>query len=149
MKTYKTTYITTLILIAISIFSTGCAYNSTMGQDDRFQVASTASFFAPSVTTVLDTKTDSASTYAGPSIVGQVANAAGTVAGGYLLGQGIGKSGTKVTQNGGGASANGVGLGGNASASVKASASSSAAAQSNAAAGAAVGSHSDGLEINH
>ena len=82
-----------------------CAYNSTMGDNDRFHVSSTASMFAPSVTTVLDTKTDSASTYAGPSIVGQVANAAGNVAGGYLLGQGIGKSGTKVSQNGGGATA--------------------------------------------
>ena len=96
---------TTLPLI-LTVSLNACAWNSTMGQNDRFQVASTASLFAPSVTTVVDTKTDSASTYAGTSIIGQLANAAGTVAGGYLLGQGIGKSGTKVTQNGGGASAN-------------------------------------------
>jgi len=85
------------------LLTQACAFNSTMGENDRFQVSSTASLFAPSVTTVLDTKTDSASTYAGSSIVGQVANAAGNVAGGYLLGQGIGKSGTTVSQNGGGA----------------------------------------------
>ena len=95
--------IASLSLIPTLLLS-GCAYNSTMGENDRFQVSSTASLFAPSVTAVLDTKTDSASVYAGPSIVGQTAQAAGTVAGGYLLGQGIGKSGTKVTQNGGGAS---------------------------------------------
>lgn len=94
------------LLSIIILLSTGCAYNSTMGVNDRFQVATTASMFAPSVTTVVDTHNDSASTYAGPSIVGQVVNAAGTVAGGYLLGQGIGKSGTRVTQNGGGAAAN-------------------------------------------
>ena len=78
------------------------------GFNDRFQVATTASMFAPSVTTVVDTHNDSASTYAGPSVVGQVVNAAGTVAGGYLLGQGIGRSGTKVTQNGGSASSGSV-----------------------------------------
>ena len=101
-----------LILAMLS----GCAYNSTMGLNDRFQVATTASMFAPSVTAVVDTKTDSATVYAGPSIVGQTAQAAGTVAGGYLLGQGIGHSGTKVTQNGGGATQSQTGgsvIGGN------------------------------------
>lgn len=96
--------ISILTLISV-VFLSGCAYNSTMGDNDRFHVASTASLFAPSVTTVVDTKTDSASTYAGSSIVGQVANAAGNVAGGYLLGQGIGKAGTTVSQSGGGATA--------------------------------------------
>lgn len=95
-------------ILFIALLLSGCAYNSTMGVNDRFQVASTSSFLAPSVTTVVDTHTDSASTYAGPSIVGQVINAAGTVAGGYLLGNGIGRSGTKVTQNGGGASSGSV-----------------------------------------
>ena len=97
-----------LTLVLPVLMLNACAYNSTMGENDRFQVASTASFFAPSVTTVLDTKTDSAATYAGPSIVGQVANAAGTVAGGYLLGVGIGKSGTTVSQTGGGASSSSI-----------------------------------------
>lgn len=78
---------------------TGCANHSTMGIDDRFSVDSTANLFAPSVTTVTDTKVDTASTYAGPSIAGQVLNAAGTVAGGYLLGAGIAKSGNTSVSN--------------------------------------------------
>ena len=118
-----------LIFVALSIVLNACAYNSTMGVNDRFQVATTASMFAPSVTTVVDTKTDSASTYAGPSIVGQVVNAAGGVAGGYLLGQGIGKSGTRVTQNGGGASATGGSAFSGANANSKSSAHSSSSSQ--------------------
>lgn len=88
------------ILYALLMASlTGCAYHSTMGSGDRFHVDSTASLFAPSVTTVTDTKVDSATTYAGPSIAGQVLNAAGTVAGGYLLGAGIAKSGNTSVSN--------------------------------------------------
>jgi hypothetical protein len=92
-----------------------CAYNSTMGTNDRFQVASTASFFAPSVTAVIDTKHPDAlvPTFAGPSIVGQLANAAGNVAAGAFIGSGLKGSGTKVSQSGGGASS--VAKGGNSS----------------------------------
>jgi hypothetical protein len=128
-----------------------CAYNSTMGQDDRFQVASTASFFAPSVTTVLDTKTDSASTYAGPSIVGQVANAAGTVAGGYLLGQGIGKSGTTVSQNGGGAQSGSVSnaLSSSKSTQYQGQQQGQLQGQIQGQGQTLGGHHNDGLEINH
>ena len=89
-----------------ALLLSGCSFHSTMGVNDRFQVDSTASAFAPSVTTVTDTTSGVASTYAGPSIVGQVAGATSNVAGGYLLGQGIGKSGTRVTQNGAGATSN-------------------------------------------
>lgn len=78
---------------------TACSYHSTMGVGERFHVDSTASLFAPSVTTVTDTKVDSATTYAGPSVIGQVVNAAGTVAGGYLLGAGIAKSGNTTVSN--------------------------------------------------
>jgi len=97
---------TAIALIAVSLQA--CAWNSTMGQDDRFQVASTASFFAPSVTTVVDTKNPGAlpSTYAGPSVVGQLAQAAGVTAAGAFVGHGLGKSGTNVSQNGGGAQSN-------------------------------------------
>lgn len=130
-----------------------CSYNSTMGVNDRFQVASTASFFAPSVTTVLDTKTDSASTYAGPSIVGQVANAAGTVAGGYLLGQGIGKSGTTVSQNGGGAQSGSVSnaLSGSKSTQYQGQGQLQGQAQGQLQGQGQTfgGHHNDGLEINH
>lgn len=88
-----------LITIVTLLFLSACSYHSTMGEKDRFHVDSTASFFAPSVTTVVDTRTDTASTYAGPSIAGQVLNAAGTVAGGYLLGAGIAKSGNTSVSN--------------------------------------------------
>lgn len=90
------------ILMAVLLMA-GCSWNSTMGDGDRFHVASTSSAFAPSVTTVVDKETGAFSTYAGPSVVGQLAGAAGTAAGGYLLGVGIAKSGTTVSQNGGGA----------------------------------------------
>jgi hypothetical protein len=95
-----------VILTAVPLLLNACAYNSTMGVNDRFQVASTASFFAPSVTTVIDTQNPNAlpPTFAGPSIVGQVANAAGTVAAGAFIGNGLSKNhGTSVNQSGGGA----------------------------------------------
>lgn len=95
-----------ILFIALTLTLNACAYNSTMGVNDRFQVASTASFFAPSVTTVVDTQNPNAlpPSFAGPSIVGQVANAAGTVAAGALIGNGLSKNhGTSVNQSGGGA----------------------------------------------
>ena len=97
-----------LILIPALLLN-ACAYNSTMGKNDRFEVSSTTSLFAPSVTTVVDTSNPDVvpATFAGQSLFTQLGAVAGPVAGGYLLGQGIGKSGTKVTQNGGGASATG------------------------------------------
>lgn len=87
------------IFIPLTLLLTACSYHSTMGVDERFNVDSTASLFAPSVTTVTDTRIDIATTYAGPSIAGQVLNAAGTVAGGYLLGAGIAKSGNTSVSN--------------------------------------------------
>jgi hypothetical protein len=104
-----------LALILTIILLNACAYNSTMGTNDRFQVASTASFFAPSVTAVIDTKHPDAlvPTFAGPSIVGQLANAAGNVAAGAFIGSGLKGSGTKVSQSGGGASS--IAKGGNSS----------------------------------
>ena len=103
----------TLVLSVIML--NACAYNSTMGVNDRFQVASTASFFAPSVTAVIDTKHPDAlvPTFAGPSIVGQLANAAGNVAAGAFIGSGLKGSGTKVSQSSIGASS--VAKGGNSS----------------------------------
>ena len=82
------------LLPLIPMLAVGCSYHTKMGENDRYHVDSTANMFAPSVTTVTDTKADMSSTYAGPSIAGQLVNAAGTVAGGYLLGAGIAKSGT-------------------------------------------------------
>lgn len=87
------------ITILSLFFLSACSYHSTMGNNDRFQVDSMASLFAPSITTVTDTETNTASHYAGPSIMGQTLNAAGTVAGGYLLGAGIAKSGDNTTVN--------------------------------------------------
>jgi hypothetical protein len=103
------------MILVLPILLNACAYNSTMGTNDRFQVASTASFFAPSVTAVIDTKHPDAlvPTFAGPSIVGQLANAAGNVAAGAFIGSGLKGSGTKVSQTGGGASS--VAKGGNSS----------------------------------
>lgn len=86
-----------LLMLPLLPILTACSYHSTMGVNDRFHVDSTASLFAPSVTTVTDTRVDSASTYAGPSITGQLVNAAGNVAGGYLLGAGIAKSGNNTS----------------------------------------------------
>ena len=92
--------------IALTLAITGCAYHSTMGENKRFHVDSTSSLFAPSVTTVTDTKHDSAQTFAGPSVAGQLAGAAAVASGSALIGAGLRKSGTSVSQNGGGANAN-------------------------------------------
>jgi hypothetical protein len=102
------------LTVSIAMLS-GCAYNSTMGTNDRFQVSSTASFFAPSVTAIVDTQHPDAlvPSFAGPSIVGQLANAAGNVASGAFIGSGLKGSGTKVSQSGGGASS--ISKGGNSS----------------------------------
>lgn len=130
------------IIIALPLLMLqACAYNSTMGQDDRFQVATTASLFAPSVTTVVDTKNPDAlpSTYAGPSIAGQIAQAAGTTAAGAFVGHGLGKSGTQVNQHSGGAS----------SSSVSGAVSSSKSTQLQGQGQTLGGHHNDGLEINH
>lgn len=85
-----------------AILMSGCAYNSTMGVNDRFQVASTTSLFAPSVTTVVDTLNPDVTppTFAGQSLFTQLGAVAGPVAGGYLLGNGIGKAKTNVSQGG-------------------------------------------------
>jgi hypothetical protein len=74
-----------------------------MGASDEFEVNSVANAFAPSVTCVSNVSANHLSCYAGPSIIGQTLDAAGTVAGGYLLGQGIGKAGTNVTTSQSGA----------------------------------------------
>lgn len=89
----KKQILTLFLLLTI----TACTHHNAMGIGGRFHVDSTASLFAPSVTTVTDTQAGIASTYAGPSIIGQVAQAAGTVAGGYLIGQGLSRTGDNVS----------------------------------------------------
>ena len=102
-----------LITILSLLLLSACSYHSTMGNNDRFQVDSMASLFAPSITTVTDIETNTASHYAGPSIMGQTLNAAGTVAGGYLLGAGIAKSGDSINNQNAQTASGGTGFGGN------------------------------------
>ena len=103
-----------LITILSLLLLSACSYHSTMGNNDRFQVDSMASLFAPSITTVTDVETNTASHYAGPSIIGQTLNAAGTVAGGYLLGAGIAKSGDSISNTNGQIANGGTSYGGTA-----------------------------------
>jgi hypothetical protein len=93
-----------LILIPV-LLSSACAYNHDIG--GGFTAYTTTELFAPSVTVIRREADDIDPSYTqvigGQSVFGQLSGPASAAVGGYLIGDGLRRSGTQVNQMGGGA----------------------------------------------
>lgn len=93
-----------LILIP-ALLATGCTYNHTLG--GGFEARTATELFAPSVTVIHRPASDGLPEYVqvigGQSVFGQLSGPASAAVGGWLIGEGLKQSGTRVNQSGGGA----------------------------------------------